>query len=377
MMTKTVRIFLIIVIALFSVFIAITSILSYTNQGSDYNESYWFLYVGLGVFAFSALLLYTTTFERPQDFARLYVYEFFALSVLVVSLVLSIVLFPVEIFPDDMAVQRIKLTYENATNPDATQWVLAIGDVTKKGKNVGLQVPIYLIVAGISGAYLRYIYGYIRGEVEKDENDIVKLKKLYFRQKKIVNTLCIAGGLDYSKIRKGLKIDFVKLKHMHKIFENNRELIYFLPPHTTTKLASYLADVYNSLYDVQRDLEEQAFWLRIRTYKRTIKAIGAFFLAPLLAIVAWLLLNLSTSADQAMNWQTLAVLGFAAGLSTDAIIQRIWSFMGERFPSEQEKSSNQQKSVSDELIKLKELKEEGIISEEEFSKMRQKLINNK
>ena len=90
-MTKTVRMFLIIVIALFSVFIAVTSILSYTNQGSDYNESYWFLYVGLGVFAFSALLLYTTTFERPQDFARLYVYEFFALSVLVVSLVLSIV----------------------------------------------------------------------------------------------------------------------------------------------------------------------------------------------------------------------------------------------------------------------------------------------
>jgi len=359
------------VIILFFVIIAITSILSLEKE-SYYYEYNWFVYVGMGAFAFSFLLLNTTTFERPQDFARIHVYEFLALSVLVVSLVLSVVLFPVEIFPDDMAVKKILFESEKELNEK--QWVIAIGDVTEKGKSIGLQVPIYLIVAGILGAYLRYIYGYIRGEAKTEESDIIKLKQFYFTHKKIINTICIAAGLDYSKIREGEKINFLKLKHMHKVFEtkDNRKVIYSLPPHTIAKLASYLADVFNSLYDVQQDAESLAFQLRIATYKRTIKTIGAFFLAPLLAIIAWLLLDLS--AVEAVNWQAFAVLGLGAGLSTDAIIERIWGFMGERLPS---KSDDQQTPISDELTKLAKLKEEGKISEEEFSKMKQKLINNK
>ena len=357
------------VIILFFVIIAITSILSLENE-SYYFEYNWFVYVGIGVFAFSFLLLNTTTYEKPRDFARLHVYEFLVLSVLVVSLVLSVVLFPVEIFPENMAVKKI--AFESDVKPNGTQWLIAIGDVTTKGESIGLQVPIYLIVAGISGAYLRYIYGYIRGETKTDENSIIKLKELYFNHKKIINTICIATGLDYSKIREGEKTDFLKLKHMHKVFENNRKVIYSLPPHTTAELATYLADVFNHLYNVQQELETLAFQLRISTYKRTIKTIGAFFLAPLLAIIAWLLLALS--ASEAVNWQAFAVLGFGAGLSTDAIIERIWTFMGERLPS---KSDDQQTPISDELTKLAKLKEEGKISEEEFSKMKQKLINNK
>lgn len=366
-----VRNFLIIVIALFSFVIAVTSILSYMNPGSHYHEHNWFVYIGMGALAFFALLLHTTTLERPRDFARLHIYEFFALSVLVTSLVLTVVLFPVEIFPDNMAVKKIN-KFEEVAQPNATQWVIAVGDITEKGEGIGLQIPIYIIVAGISGAYLRYLYGYIRGkEVEEDEEILLELKKWYLKQKKIVNTLCIAAGLEYHKIRKGEGTEVVRLKHMHKIYDIRRDFIFFLPPHSTAKLADYLAGHFNRLYEVEENYETRIFELRISTYRRTIRAIGAFFLAPLLAVMAWLLLDLSSETQ---SWQAFAVVGFAAGLSTEAIIERIWSFMGERFPPKKEEASDKQKSVSDELTKLSKLKEEGTISEKEFSKMKQKLI---
>ena len=368
------------VLVLFSVVITITSILSYyeSEKSEDMRYAYyewnWFVYIGMGALAFSALLLYTTTFEKPRDFARLHIYEFFALSVLVVSLIVTVVLFPVEIFPEDMAVKKIPKfeSDEKVTQHNAMQWVIAVGDTTKKGDAIGLQIPIYIIVAGISGAYIRYLYGYIKGnEVDKDEPLLLELKKLYFNQKKIVNTLCISAGLNYDKIKESQKANFVRLKHMHKIFDKNRPSIYCLPPNSTAKLASYFAEHFNNLYSVEKDLDTQAFQLRIRTYKRTLTAIGAFFLAPLLAVVAWLTLDLSS---ETMKWQAFAVVGFGAGLSTDAIIDRIWSFMGERFPPKKEEPSDQQKSVSDELTNLSKLKEGGIISEEEFSRMKQKLI---
>jgi hypothetical protein len=40
-------------------------------------------------------------------------------------------------------------------------------------------------------------------------------------------------------------------------------------------------------------------------------------------------------------------------------------------------NSNQKLSIADELLKLAKLKEEGIITEQEFNQMKQNLIKNK
>lgn len=331
-----VKYYLVIVLAVFAAIIISTSISADKYSDDKYYEWNWFVYIGLGVLAFFTLLIHTMTLEKPRDFARLPIFEFFALSVLVVSLVLGVVLFPVEIFPDDLTIKKIKITTDIPdSDKDIKEWAISIGGIKEQENRSGLEIPIYILVAGNIGAYIRYLYGYIKGKVRTEEKKLEKLKDLYLLEKKIVNSLCIAAGIKYESIRRVEGIEVVKLKYMHKHYDNNRDLIFFLPPHTTSKLAEYVAEHFDKLYDVESKYEIKKFKLRSRVYKRTIKTIATFFLAPLLAVIAWLLLDLSGTDE----WQTFAIVGFSAGLATNAIIQRIWSFMGEKLKDDDEEDS--------------------------------------
>jgi len=344
--------YLIPVLILFASVITITSTLPHIYQDRpDFYEWNFFVYVGMGALAFFALLLHTMKLERPADFSRLHIWEFFALSVLAVSLVLGVVLFPETIFPDYVMIQKMqeqklgkfdeKCLERNSTNGCPTkEWVLSIGGIKKEGTASGLKIPIYLLVAGNVGAYIRYLYGYIEVSKEsrkKERDELINLKELYFNHKKVVNSLCIASGLAYDEMRKKEEARVLKLKHLHKYFDHNRELIYFLPPNSTAKLAKFVAESFEKLYCIEGEYEKDKFFLRNKTYFRTLKTIAAFFLAPLLAVVGWLLFDLSA---EGVDWRVYAVIGFTAGLGSNAIIQRIWAFMGEKFPENKQEGDD-------------------------------------
>jgi len=319
------------VTALFSALVIISSVLSALHKDGYYYEWIWFAMVGFGALSIFALLGHTMNMEKPRDFARLPIYEFFALSVLVVSLVLGVVFFPTHIFPADIGIQKIMIT--SADKADITKWVISIGGTTEK--NSGLQIPIYVLVAGNVGAYLRYLYRWVKKESKVDIASIRDLQHQYLVHKKIVNTLCISAGLKYEEITKSENIVVVKLKHMHKTIDSNREFIYFLPPSSVAKLASYLAKTFDKLYSVEDKYENAKLVLRSATYQTTITTICFFFLAPLLAIVTWLLLDLSGTNQ----WQAFAVAAFSAGLASNSIIKRIWTFIGEKFEEKEEDGS--------------------------------------
>jgi hypothetical protein len=312
------------------VIVAISSVLWYTED-KHYNQWIWFAMVGFGALSVFGLLAHTMTMEKPRDFARVPVYEFFAMSILVVSLVLGVVYFPTDIFPPDLAIQKKNMTNEKT---NFTGWVISIGgNVNVKG-NSALQIPIFILVAGNVGAYIRYLYGWIR-EKKINPKEIEKLTELYLNHKKIVNSLCISSGLKYDDIREKENVDVVKLKHMHKRFDENRDLLYFLPPISTAKLAEYVSHKFNILYEVEGKYEIMKAHLRSNIYERTIDTISTFFLAPILAIVAWLLLDLGGTSGP-NSWETFAVAAFAAGLASNAIIKRLWDFIGEKFDSQQD-----------------------------------------
>jgi hypothetical protein len=149
--------------------------------------------------------------------------------------------------------------------------------------------------------------------------------------KALVNTLCIAAGLKYEKITKSENVPLAKIKHLHKTIDGNRNFIYFLPPIAAASLADYLAKTFDKLYCVENDYELAKLALRSATYERTIITICFFFLAPILAIVSWLLLLLSGTD----RWEAFAVAAFAAGLASNSIIKRIWTFIGENFGDEE------------------------------------------
>jgi len=301
-----------------------------------YYELNWFVYVGIGMAAFFILLLYTTVLEQPREYSTLPIFEFFALTILVVSLVLTVALYPIEIFPEDVIIKRTIITDKMpvSTNDqppqnNVTQWAITIGSTDDENTS-GLQIPIYIIVAGSVGAYIRYLYSNIK-EMKKGRPKLLKLKQLYFQQKKIVNTLCIAGGLDYEKIRKSEKSHVVRLKHMLKFYEKYRPRIYFLPPHVRGELAKYVSKIFDKLYDVEDEYETKKFVLRSETYRTTIGTICLFFLAPLLAVVAWLFLDLGGTND----WRTYAIVSFSAGLASNSIIKKMWGFVGEKLGTEE------------------------------------------
>jgi hypothetical protein len=326
------RYYIIGVTILFSVLVIVSSALWHLDkdpldQGDKhYYEWIWFAMVGFGALSVFALLAHTMYMEKPRDFARLPVYEFFALSILVVSLILGVVFFPTYIFPPDMGIQ--KTIIESTSEPSITQWVISIGGANEK-ESV-LQIPIYVLVAGNIGAYLRYLYRWVKKESKVDIESIRILQHYYLVHKKVVNTLCIAAGLKYEKIAKSENTVVVKLKHLHKTIDSNRKFVYFLPPGSTAALASYLAKVFDELYYIEDKYESAKLTLRSATYERTIVTICFFFLAPILAIVAWLLLLLSGTD----RWEAFAVAAFSAGLASNSIIKRIWTFIGENFGEE-------------------------------------------
>ena len=80
--------------------------------------------------------------------------------------------------------------------------------------------------------------------------------------------------------------------------------------------------------------------MRSAIYERTMETICFFFLAPILAIVAWLLLQLGGTN----LWQAFAVAAFSAGLASNAIIKRLWDFMGEKFGDGEETKQDKVKT---------------------------------
>jgi hypothetical protein len=58
--------------------------------------------------------------------------------------------------------------------------------------------------------------------------------------------------------------------------------------------------------------------------------VGSFLLAPLLAVLAWLLLSIGGTQDPL----TFALVSFAIGLTTKTIITRVMNFVGEKVPDD-------------------------------------------
>ena len=370
-MKEKVRISIYAVTLFFGIIILTTSLLWVVNQFEPGNQKYyhewnWFVYVGFGALSVFALLMHTMTLERPFDFSRLRVFEFFAISVLLVSLGATVVFFPTHIFPDDMGVQKLQQEIEQENeNVTISEWVLSIGGVEDKETGVqkgrtGLSVPIYVLVAGIAGAYIRYVYSYIKGDTKKDKKDLNTLYTWIFNYRKAVNSLCISSGLKYFEIKKMAEgEEILEIKYLHEIFDLNRKYIYFLPPHSTAKLAEYVAACFEQLYDYWEAVERKKVMFRYETYIRTITTVGSLILAPILAIVAWLFLGWSGTTQ----WEAFAIVSFGAGLGTRALIDRIWSFMNEQFRAE---DKNQDEEDEDEEDK----EDSGNLTEEEKKLLR-------
>src|SRR5207249_1865346 len=120
-----------------------------------YSSSFvWFVSVIISAGSIIVLLIAANSLQKPTSFASLPVYLFFDLTIFVVFFILSISFFPTDVFGDKFPISTGSFT----DLQNKTQWSLNIGGIPNSRNSSGLQIPIYVIVGGILGAYIRYLY---------------------------------------------------------------------------------------------------------------------------------------------------------------------------------------------------------------------------
>ena len=290
----------------------------------------------MGIIAIVAILLHTARIEKPREFANLAIYQFFALSIIAISIIFSVAFFPEDIRGNDLPISRV--LYIDDEN--RSQWVFSVGASTKGESTIGLQIPFYVIITGVLGAYIRYLY--LTTKQTKDElgEHLINLKRLYIDHKALVNKICKAAGFSYEELQKKnkgkiFKAKYVKIKHILKELQEKHDEIYNLPPTAIGPFSNYLNSQFDLLTEKEAEYEESRFEISYMVNHKTLSTIGFFFLAPLLAIIAWLMLSLGGMDE----WRAFAIVSFGAGLTADSIVKKLWKTMGELGFSDDDEST--------------------------------------
>lgn len=264
---------------------------------------FWLVTTILAITSIVIILLFTIRLDKPKNYSRLPVYIFFTLSTFAICLILSISFFPNELF-SDFPISTIKFKDDN----NATQWVLNIGGVSQS-ESLGIQIPLFVIVLGILGAYIRYLYLGIQ-ELK------IKLGKILFK---------------FEKLERKLKDTNEELKRV----EGDPQINKVLP----VSILLYLTEYANTYKKRQEKIESEynayRYKVNFETISHVLSTVGFFLLAPLLSIMGWLILSIGGTE----NNMTFALVSITAGFTAKAIIGKAMSLVEGKFTTDDEKNN--------------------------------------
>jgi hypothetical protein len=127
-----------------------SSLVSIEIQELFYTRTAIMLYVGVGG-SLIGLIFVILKAPRGQTQAVL---RFVFLSSIALTTMMALALTDVQIAP----LSPLGLVIKASSNNTQTQWVLNIGGVTTNNYSAGVQVPVSVIIFGIAGGYLRFLY---------------------------------------------------------------------------------------------------------------------------------------------------------------------------------------------------------------------------
>jgi hypothetical protein len=357
----------------------------------------WLLFVIIAALSIVVLLMTTNQLQRPSSFASLPVYLFFSLTLFVIFDILAISFIPTAFFGGD----SFPISTGPFTNPqNQTQWVLSIGGNIHNPNTSGLQIPIYVIIAGILGAYIRYLYigiSEFKESFQQKLNSFEERYRDYFKAldeysahtKKIINTWGVpikpdtkhsstesrprTGRLgiferirgvqvslpfvdfeiadnrpilssslnDPSRLEYGIEVTCLEDDPPQGIpidgynipnpkFDNKKPESKENPMELDVNYKRRRRYLWSKISEAETNFKKGRFIVGIEITTHVLKTVGSFFLAPLLAVLAWLLLSIAGTGDVL----TFALVSFAIGLTTKIIITRVMNFVGEHIADE-------------------------------------------
>ena len=273
---------------------------------NQHGQAYALFEVSNPFFSFPAYFLYGTIaaflvlmtlimVDRRRSSYSASIIHFLCLSSIALLPILSLIAADFELGAGSTIGLVIKPPYDGDGNPilkngkpePGGEWVLNVGGHAQNQYQQGIQVPINVIIFGIAGGYIRYLYKNAHLQITSHELEKIKNNVIQSEGKKNLEDLFKDHlGITQARIN--------ELKNDNPSLDDKTAVLHILAIRARRKFAFY----------------------------QTLKDVTLFMLCPLLAIVVWFFL-LQAGID---NPYVTAVVSFSVGLITEQVIETLRRF---------------------------------------------------
>jgi len=262
--------------------------------------------------------------------------NFLLFSGILLSILLTVFFADVDLGPNSpigLVLQTHGQVGSGDTSQGSTQWIINVGGNQRNNYEDGLAIPLYVVVFGVIGGYLRILYeaatsrrSQTSTEFKKIENEVERMPDslFEFREPSLLKHLSNWVGKRFTK----------NINHEIKAVKINPSLRRELGLDEKTE---YDDDTIKTAI-IQRQIlislrHDEMYRGKHRLFLyRTMTDLALLFLAPIFSIVAWFLLAQAGIQGEATgaNGQTgiffLAAISFIVGFVTNEIIQTLTRF---------------------------------------------------
>jgi F5/8 type C domain len=231
-----------------------------------------------------------------------------------------------------------------------TQWVMNIGGSSENGFKSGIQIPTYILVFGIAGGYIRYLYDKYEGRrglisvpviTSPKEGETVATNRPQIRGTgDAFTSVVLFEGTDpifTTTVTEEGKWNVTSLEfrpgdhsiRARTVDESNNSSDYSVVRKFTVTQNSIIPPLGSVLYEVNPSQYNIVDPRNSKFFKESIQNIALIFLSPLLAIAIWFVLfQGGTTADY-----TLAAIGITTGFLIREIVTRMINFASPKVTS--------------------------------------------
>ena len=273
---------------------------------------------------------------KVESFISFEILRFVCISGIILPIIVGLLFIDSE-WGTNSPISIVKLYGVKTQEQLNNQWVIVIGGVKTDNYESGVFIPIYVIIFGMIGGYLRYLYRTMiqRVNFEKDE----EIEVLIFNWNDVPG-----NALESNKLKQYLmsnfdvpwisKRDFVRISdsQVNISSESGENLLSLILKSenlvelfiNTNKIYSFIAKRITDKILIYQKMGKKS-WL----FYQSLGDLTVLFMAPLLSIIAWFILTTGGT----YNKYVISTVSLAVGLISDNIINRLINFADTAFKS--------------------------------------------
>lgn len=296
----------------------------------------WMFFVS-GIFGVALIILIFKS-GRIDSFISFEILRFVCISGIILPIIVGLLFIDSE-WGTNSPISIIKLYGSKNDEQLSNQWVVVIGGVRTDNYQSGVFIPIYVIIFGLIGGYLRYLYRTMIQRVNFEDEEEVDV--LIFNWDEVPG-----NSLESNKLKQYLlsnfdvpwisKRDFVRIDDYRiSITSENEESSLLLRLNdsknrvdviiNTNKKRSFVVKKVTDKILIYQTIDKK-HWI----FYQSLGDLTILFMAPLLSIITWFILTTGGTYDKYI----IATVSLAVGLISDNIINRLINFADTSFKRE-------------------------------------------